>query len=139
MLGGSSDLGFAFGADSEASSVSSSISDHCVLFFGTVSLGTPVALGGVCAPGGDNAFGAEVVLGKGAFFAIGVFGDAAFGAAALGDDTIGEATTGTTPFGAVAFGVIALGDGTDLGGDAAFGEDGALASIQPLGPTLDLQ
>ena len=43
VFGGSSDLCFAFGADSERFSVSSSISDHCVLFFGTVSLGTTSA------------------------------------------------------------------------------------------------
>ena len=52
-LGGSSDWGLAFGADGGSGSFgSSSISDHCVRFFGTVSLGTAVALDGDCVPGG---------------------------------------------------------------------------------------
>ena len=49
---------------------SSLSSDHCVLFFGTVSLGTTVALDGGCAPGGDNTLGTEVVLGNGAVFTV---------------------------------------------------------------------
>ena len=128
-FGGSSDFGLGSEADADVVSLgSSSSSDHCVLFFGTVSLGTAAALDGDCAPGGDNTFGTEVVFGNGAVVPPGIFGDAAFGAAAFGDAVIGGVTTDTAPFGSAAFGDIALGDGAGLGADAAFGEDGGLGT-----------
>ena len=81
-FGGSSDFGLVFGCDVGPDSICSSSlrSDHCVLFLGTVSLGTAVALDGNAAPGGDNTFGAVLVSGKLTAFAITAFGDAAFGA-----------------------------------------------------------
>ena len=68
--------------------------------------------------------GTEVVFGNDAVFATEAFGDAAFG-----DAAIGGVTAGIVPFGSTAFGDTALGDCTDLGTDAAFGEDGGLATL----------
>ena len=141
VFGGSSDFGFAFGDDVRTDSIGSSSlsSDHCVLFFGTVSLGTTVALDGGCARGGDNTWGTEVVLGNGAVFTVAVLGDAALDAADFGDAAIGDVTAAPNPFGAAAFGDVALGDGTDLGADAAFGEDGGLGTDAAFGAGTDLQ
>ena len=141
-FGGSSDLGFAFEAVGGSNSFgSSSRSDHGVLFFGTVSLGTAAAFSDDCVPGGANALGTEVVIGNEAFFCTAGLGEPAFGVAAFGDATFGDATfgdaafgdaamggvaAGPVNFGSMAFGDIALGEDTGLGTDAAFGEDGGL-------------